>query len=87
VHPVTEQFTVSHRSAINTLLLHTVADVIGNSLVLLLLILILIEVWLMIQTIKVGESSETLYLTGDTDKFSAMNVPKQCPLVLLVKEG
>jgi hypothetical protein len=34
-----------------------------------------------------GEWSETLHLTGETNKFSVMKVPRQCPLVLLVKVG
>jgi hypothetical protein len=33
------------------------------------------------------ESRETLNLTGRTDKFTAMKVPRQCPFVLLLKVG
>jgi hypothetical protein len=36
----------------------------------------------------VGGQCETLHLTGgNTAKFTAMKVPRQCPLVLLVKLG
>jgi hypothetical protein len=35
---------------------------------------------------KWKESSERLHLTAETDKVSAMKVPRQCLLVLLVKE-
>jgi hypothetical protein len=35
---------------------------------------------------KVGESSER-HLTGRTDKFIVIKVPRQCPPVLQVKVG
>jgi hypothetical protein len=37
---------------------------------------------------KVGGMCETLHLTGgNRAKFTAMKVPRHCPLVLLVKVG
>jgi hypothetical protein len=34
-----------------------------------------------------GVVRDTTFNTGNRDKFSAMKVPRQCPLVLLVKVG